>query len=288
MSHCAGMARSAAALRGVLLIIALQSHDVAEAAVNAAYVAKNQAIRDSLFKNLRSATTEYTFDYLVIKLPAGTIPGINFPVPVSHIRFKSTVFFSFDKYSLEPNAEAPIRDLANTVGLDKSAQSILVVGHTDAIGSDTYNASLSMNRAVAVASKLRELGVSDKLLGLVPMGEAQPIATNRIAAGRAQNRRVEFFISDIPEATRKAIELIKFNPCHRNAQEVSPDQPNPECSKTGVRIPVYEGSTGRGQPKVMLDLGRSRLTTSSVPTTRSPLPNEIRQRPSLKEVNSEQ
>lgn len=271
----------------IFAVLAIGYTSSVEAAFNANDIARNQTIRDTLFRNLKSATTEYTFDYVVINLPPGSIPGMNFRIPVSHVRFKSTVFFAFDKFSLEPTADVAILDLAKTVRADKSAKSILVVGHTDAIGTDAYNATLSLNRAVAVASRLREIGVDDKLLGVVPMGEAQPIATNRTPSGRTQNRRVEFFMSDVPEATRKAIELIRFNPCHRNDHEVSGDQTNPECEKTDVRIPVYSGSAGRGQPTTMLDLGRPPLTTPSVPVNRMPLPNETLQRPSLKELSSD-
>jgi outer membrane protein OmpA-like peptidoglycan-associated protein len=265
--------------------VLLQGLVVARAAVNAQEINRHQAIRDSLFKNLRTVTTQYTFDYVVIYLPPGTLPGIDVRVPVSHIRFKSTVFFAFDKYSLEPSAESATLDMAKTILNDKSARSILVVGHTDAVGPDQYNSTLSLNRAVAVASKLREAGVNDKLLGVVPMGEAQPMATNRSPEGRAQNRRVEFFISDIPEATRKAIELINFNPCHRNDQDVAVGQTNPECDNSGIRIPLYAGSSGQGRPEIMLDLGRQALT-SPVPTNRIPLPNEIPVRPSLKDLES--
>ena len=258
---------------------------VTQAAVNAQEVTRHQAYRDLLFKNLKTATTQYTFDYLVIYLPAGTLPGVDVRVPVSHIRFKSTVFFAFNQYSLEPTAEAAILDLAKTILNDKPARSVLVVGHTDAIGADQYNSTLSLNRAVAVAGKLREAGINDKLLGVVPMGEAQPMATNRTAEGRSQNRRVEFFISDFPEATRKAIELVNFNPCHRNDQDVGVGQTNPECNNTDVRIPLYSGSSGQGRPE-MLDLSRQPLTTSSIPTNRIPLPNEVLVRPSLKDFDS--
>jgi outer membrane protein OmpA-like peptidoglycan-associated protein len=259
---------------------------VAQAAVNSQEINRHQAYRDTLFKNLKTAATEYSFDYLVIYLPPGSLQGVDVAVPVSHIRFKSTVFFAFDRYTLEPSADAAILDLAKTILSDKAARSVLVVGHTDAIGPDQYNSTLSLNRAIAVASKLREATVNDKMLGVVPMGEAQPRATNRTAEGRAQNRRVEFFISDFPEATRKAIELINFNPCHRNDQDIGSGQINPECNHTDTRIPLYAGASGQGRPEVILNLGRQSLTTSSIPTNRTPLPNEILVRPSLKDLET--
>ncbi|MEA2883643.1 MAG: OmpA-OmpF porin, family, partial [Bradyrhizobium sp.] len=174
-----------AGLRHTLVAFVLLLGLEADAAINSQEINRHQAIRDSLFKNLRTATTQYSFDYVVIYLPPGTLPGIDIRIPVSHIRFKSTVFFEFNKYSLEQSAESATLDMAKTILNDTSARSVLVVGHTDAIGPDQYNSTLSLNRAVAVASKLREAGINDKFLGVVPMGEAQPVATNRTPEGRA-------------------------------------------------------------------------------------------------------
>jgi outer membrane protein OmpA-like peptidoglycan-associated protein len=256
------------------------------AAVNTRDLAQSQRARDHAFRTLRAATTGYSFEYLVIQVPPGSLPGIDVPVPVSHIRFKSTIFFGFNKSEIEPSAEKAILDLATTMTADKSARSLLIVGHTDSIGSDQYNSALSLSRAVAVAAKLKENGLSEKLLGLVPMGEAQPIATNKTKEGQAQNRRVEFFISDVPGATRKAIERIKFDPCHRNDQDVPPGQLNPECTKVDMRIPLYEGASGRSATDY-IELSRTVLSTGSVPTSRPALPTETLVRPSLKELMQE-
>ena len=62
-------------------------------------------------------------------------------------------------------------------------------------------------------------GIIDKFLGIVPMGRAQPRTTNSTPEGRAINRRVEFFISDVRGAPEKAIQQIKYDPCYRNDNE---------------------------------------------------------------------
>jgi outer membrane protein OmpA-like peptidoglycan-associated protein len=269
-------------LTGAAVCAAISVH----ATVNVRDLARHQQYRDQAFRTLKAATTEYTFDYVVITIPPGALPGVDAPVPVSHIRFKSTIFFAFNKSDIEPSARKAILDLAKTVIADKSARSLLIVGHTDSIGPDEYNSALSYSRAVAVAAKLKENGVNEKLLGLVPMGEAQPIATNKTKEGQAQNRRVEFFISDVPAATRKAIERIRFDPCHRNDQEVPAGRLNPECLKE-VRIPLYEGASGKSSSEY-IELSRAPLPAqSSLPTSRPALPIDILTRPSLKELMAE-
>lgn len=255
------------------------------AGVNIRDLTQNQRARDQAFRTLKAASAEYNFEYVVILIPPGSLPGIEIPVPVSHIRFRSTVFFAFNKSEIEMAAEKAILDLAKTVIADKSARSVLIVGHTDSIGSDEYNSTLSDLRARAVAIKLKENGVPETLLGLVPMGEAQPIATNKTSEGRAQNRRVEFFVSDVPGATRKAAETIKFDPCHRNDQDVPAGQPNPECNKE-VRIPVFDGPTGRSAT-AYIELSRDAIQTGSTPISRPLIPNEVLARPSLKELMQE-
>ncbi len=69
---------------------------------------------------------------------------------------------------------------------------MVVAGHTDSIGKDAYNLSLSRKRAKAVGLALhRELGIDIKNIQAVGYGESRPIATNKTDAGRQTNRRVE-------------------------------------------------------------------------------------------------
>ena len=69
-----------------------------------------------------------------------------------------------------------------------------VVGHADAVGSDTYNQGLSERRASSVASYMVSRNVLPARLFVAGQGERQPIASNDTEAGRAQNRRVEIIL----------------------------------------------------------------------------------------------
>lgn len=71
---------------------------------------------------------------------------------------------------------------------------LLVLGHTDSIGSELYNLRLSIDRAEAVMDVLRSLGVSLARLTADGRGEAEPIADNASPEGRAINRRVEIVV----------------------------------------------------------------------------------------------
>ena len=71
---------------------------------------------------------------------------------------------------------------------------VMVSGHTDNTGSDSYNLTLSQNRAQAVASYLEGQGVKYRRFEIMGMGKSNPIASNGSSAGRAQNRRVEIKI----------------------------------------------------------------------------------------------
>ena len=66
-----------------------------------------------------------------------------------------------------------------------------IAGHTDNVGEDSYNMSLSLRRAEAVKSFLVKQGCSSNLFEVVGHGEAKPQTTNDTAEGRALNRRVE-------------------------------------------------------------------------------------------------
>jgi outer membrane protein OmpA-like peptidoglycan-associated protein len=72
-----------------------------------------------------------------------------------------------------------------------------VIGHTDSVGSETYNQRLSENRSRSVAEYLSGQGILPARLLVAGMGEAQPIASNATPEGRAQNRRVNIQITPI-------------------------------------------------------------------------------------------
>ncbi|PMH37123.1 hypothetical protein BCU68_08465 [Vibrio sp. 10N.286.49.B3] len=91
---------------------------------------------------------------------------------------------------------ADVADLQSTVDTLKAypQSTAVIVGHTDASGSDAYNQKLSEKRAQAVASYLQSQGIDADRLAVSGKGETQPIADNSTKAGREKNRRVEVTI----------------------------------------------------------------------------------------------
>jgi outer membrane protein OmpA-like peptidoglycan-associated protein len=262
-------------LVALLFTLVLSNLETLDAALGDA-LSEHQAARDALFNTLSASTTNYTFKYVVIHLPAGAVPGKNFSIPVSHVRYDSTLFFRFDQFVLQPNAEPILRDLAKVLKQDKALRSLLIVGHTDSSGPDYYNVTLSKKRAFTVAQSLQAAAVNAKYIGIIPMGKEQPFATNSTKEGRALNRRVEFFISDIPEATEKAIQLIPFNPCFRNDQTPGDNTSASACDNTPKRIPIYSLDSDTKAR------GRIDLT----PIERPKLPDNKLERPRLRELEN--
>ena len=76
---------------------------------------------------------------------------------------------------------------------------IVVAGHTDSVGSDSSNQSLSERRANSVASYLLSKQVAEARIDAIGLGEKHPIADNGTAAGRSENRRVELSLIPITE-----------------------------------------------------------------------------------------
>jgi outer membrane protein OmpA-like peptidoglycan-associated protein len=86
-----------------------------------------------------------------------------------------------------------LRNLANS--LQKySRTNVLLVGHTDATGSESYNQGLSQRRASAAASFLASQGLTRPRVETAGRGELEPVAENDSERGRQQNRRVEVAI----------------------------------------------------------------------------------------------
>ena len=75
-------------------------------------------------------------------------------------------------------------------------RSIAIEGHTDSVGTEAFNFTLSQRRAAAVQTFLANQGVAQSRMRAVGKGESSPIASNDSSTGRQQNRRVEVIIEN--------------------------------------------------------------------------------------------
>ena len=109
------------------------------------------------------------------------------------VTFDSGLLYDFDSDVVRPEARVNLHELA--VSLEKYPGSdLLILGHTDQLGSVAYNQGLSERRANSGATYLMSQGVSGTRVATRGLGETEPIATNETEAGRQANRRVEVSI----------------------------------------------------------------------------------------------
>lgn len=109
------------------------------------------------------------------------------------VTFESGILFGFDSTAIQPAGRENLATLASN--LEKYPDSnVLIVGHTDSIGPDSYNMTLSERRAESAASYLRQQGVSSGRIRTEGRGELEPVSPNSTDAGRQENRRVEVAI----------------------------------------------------------------------------------------------
>ncbi|PPL01402.1 OmpA family protein [Parapedobacter indicus] len=109
------------------------------------------------------------------------------------VKFDSGILFDFDKTDLKPDAKTNIAKLVENLN-DNPNTDILVIGHTDNKGTDTYNQGLSERRAKSVKSYAVSQGLAGRRVKTEGKSFHEPIADNSTEAGRAENRRVEIVI----------------------------------------------------------------------------------------------
>jgi outer membrane protein OmpA-like peptidoglycan-associated protein len=115
------------------------------------------------------------------------------------VDLKSKLLFNSDSAVLKPEAVDQIAKLGDILAKYPEDR-IRVQGHTDSTGTVSHNEELSMRRARSVREVLAARGVKPEQMLVEGVGEARPIADNRTASGRSQNRRVELHI-DIPQSS---------------------------------------------------------------------------------------
>jgi OOP family OmpA-OmpF porin len=104
------------------------------------------------------------------------------------------IYFATGKYTLLSRSFKGLDEVAKLMKEDAGLQ-MAIEGHTDNVGADATNQKLSENRAAAVKAYLVKKGVDASRVNSAGFGESQPVADNKTAAGRQQNRRVELKLS---------------------------------------------------------------------------------------------
>jgi outer membrane protein OmpA-like peptidoglycan-associated protein len=119
------------------------------------------------------------------------------------VTFASGLLYDFDSDVVREDAKVNLRELAASLTKYPNTE-LLIIGHTDQLGSNAYNQGLSERRANAAATYLIAQGVSGARIGTRGLGETEPVATNDTEAGRQANRRVEVAIFASREARAAA------------------------------------------------------------------------------------
>jgi outer membrane protein OmpA-like peptidoglycan-associated protein len=112
------------------------------------------------------------------------------------VSVSSEASFDFDKAAIKPEFKPTLDQVAGVLRDDPNLR-IRVIGHTDSVGSETYNQQLSERRARATADYLIAQGVASSQVTIEGRGESDPRTSNSTADGRAQNRRVEIYLQQL-------------------------------------------------------------------------------------------
>jgi OmpA-OmpF porin, OOP family len=106
------------------------------------------------------------------------------------VALDADVFFDFDRANIRSDAQPILNDVARLLVEDTSTQ-VLVWGHTDRAGSESYNQGLSERRADAVAAYLAQQGVTSDRMVVQGFGETRPAVETADGVPEQRNRRVE-------------------------------------------------------------------------------------------------
>ena len=111
------------------------------------------------------------------------------------VTFADGILFDTGKSTLSVSSQSTLTRFASEIQVDPGLD-ITIYGHTDNTGTRAVNEKLSNERATSVANYLKGKGVPSKqIISIQGLAFDSPVADNSTAAGRAQNRRVEIFLT---------------------------------------------------------------------------------------------
>lgn len=160
---------------------------------------KKRALKGAGIGAIAGGSVGYYMDVQEAKLReqlAGTGVSVSRSGDNIILNMPGNVTFDTDSSALKPHFLSTLDGVTMVLQEYKSTL-VTVAGHTDSVGSDSYNQALSERRARSVSDYLLNRGVAPERLGVIGYGERMPIASNDTASGREQNRRVEITLDPI-------------------------------------------------------------------------------------------
>jgi len=177
-----------------------------DAKADDARVAAGQAERDKIQLDARTrdvATAKLATDTAVVQRDEATDKAARLQAEVDQLKATPTprglvltlgdVLFDTGKAQLNPGSARKLDQLAQFLS-DHPERRVQIDGFTDSVGSDSYNMSLSQERADTVRASLVSRGIDRSRIGSQGYGKGFPVATNDESGGRQLNRRVEVVI----------------------------------------------------------------------------------------------
>jgi OmpA-OmpF porin, OOP family len=139
------------------------------------------------------ATAAAECDGALEPAPVKSAPKVEKPatntVQALRVTYLSRTLFDFDRAVLKPEGRKAMDQLIGRLS-SVNVEVIIATGHTDNVGSDRYNLDLGLRRADAVRNYLVSKGLEPGRVYVDSKGEREPVATNKTAQGRRENRRV--------------------------------------------------------------------------------------------------
>jgi outer membrane protein OmpA-like peptidoglycan-associated protein len=142
-------------------------------------------------------------DPIAVQIDRDIIAGDTIVKPVIREQLESpkdmNIYFAFDKSELNTDADAKaekyFEESKNYLNQDLQKR-ISITGHTDAVGSDTYNQALGYRRAQSILHYFESKGMPANRIVIESKGEKEPSDDNTTTAGRANNRRTAITIKN--------------------------------------------------------------------------------------------
>jgi outer membrane protein OmpA-like peptidoglycan-associated protein len=135
---------------------------------------------------------------LAPEIQAGQARVDKLPNDIVRITMTSQTAFDTNSTAIKPGFRSTMDKLADVV-VRYNKTTLTIVGHTDNVGTATYNQNLSERRALSVAQYFESQRVNALRLATAGKGESEPVASNGSDAGRQANRRVEIYVEPVVE-----------------------------------------------------------------------------------------